>query len=129
MIRSSGAAAVSAAARSNLCAILSYRAQILSSRGSQQPPTRCAIAKRSDVHATAPMVLTESQRAALRMLAGSPSGYALLTITARGVPIEVLQDLVRMSLTTAQRRSFGRRSTKIMHLRITAAGRKAIAEY
>jgi hypothetical protein len=75
------------------------------------------------------MVVTESQRAALRMLAGSPSGYALLTITARGVPIEVLQDLVRMGLTTAQRRSFGRRSTKIMHLRLTAAGRKAIAEY
>jgi hypothetical protein len=44
-------------------------------------------------------------------------------------PHEVLQDLVRMGLTTAQRRSFGRRSTKIMHLRLTAAGRKAIAEY
>jgi hypothetical protein len=80
------------------------------------------------VYALAPMALTESQSAALRMLAGSPSGYALLTITARGIAVDVLQDLVGMGLATAQRRSFGRRSTKIMHLRITAAGRKSIAD-
>jgi hypothetical protein len=74
------------------------------------------------------MALTESQHTALLMLAGSHSGYALLTVTARGVAIEVLEDLVRMGLANAQRKSFGLRGAKIMHLRITAAGRKLIAD-
>jgi hypothetical protein len=75
-----------------------------------------------------PYVLTDSQRTALRMLSGSPSGYGLLTMTARGVAIEVLQDLIRMGLATTERKAFGRRGIKIAHLRITKAGRRAIAE-
>jgi hypothetical protein len=63
------------------------------------------------------------------MLVGSPSGYAFVTITTRGVAIEVLQDLVRMGLATAHNISFGRRGIKITHLRLSAAGRKVIAEW
>jgi hypothetical protein len=57
------------------------------------------------------VAVTDSQGAALQMLARSPGGYALLTMTARGVAIEVLQDLVRMGLATAQQSSRGRGTT------------------
>jgi DNA-binding PadR family transcriptional regulator len=58
----------------------------------------------------------------------SPGGYAVLTMTARGVAIEVLRDLVRMGLATAQRKTFGRRNTKVAYVRITETGRQTIAD-
>jgi hypothetical protein len=74
------------------------------------------------------MSLTDSQRAALQMLAASPRGYSLSTAVARGFAFETLKDLVRAGLATAHRDAVGTGKTKIEHLRITAAGRKSIAE-
>jgi hypothetical protein len=75
------------------------------------------------------MLLTDKQRAVLQMLATSPRGYALPTMMARGFAYEMLQDLVRAGLATVQRDLVGMEKTKLAHLRITAAGRKAIAEH
>jgi hypothetical protein len=72
--------------------------------------------------------LTDKQRAMLEMLAMSPRGYALPTMMARGFAYEMLQDLVRAGLASVQRDLVGTEKTKLAHLRITAAGRKAIAE-
>jgi hypothetical protein len=74
------------------------------------------------------MSLTDNQRAVLQMLAMSPRGYSLSTVTARGFAFEMLQDLVRAGLAVIQRDAVGPAKTKIAHLRITAAGRNAIAE-
>jgi hypothetical protein len=72
--------------------------------------------------------LADSQRAALQMLAASPRGYSLPTVMARGFGYEMLQDLVRTGLASVQRDLVGMEKTKLAHLRITAAGRKAIAD-
>jgi hypothetical protein len=74
------------------------------------------------------MSLTDSQRAALQMLTSSPRGYSLSTVIARGFTFEMLQDLVRKGLLTTNRDAVGAGKTKVAHLRITATGRKAIAE-
>jgi hypothetical protein len=74
------------------------------------------------------MSLTDIQRAALQMLAMSPRGYALSTVTARGFAFEMLQGLVSAGLVVAQRNAVGLSKTKVPHLRITDAGRKAIAK-
>jgi hypothetical protein len=62
------------------------------------------------------------------MLAASPRGFSLATIMAHGFTFEMLQDLARTGLLTASRGRVGAEKTKLMHLRITAAGRKAIAD-
>jgi hypothetical protein len=74
------------------------------------------------------MSLTDRQRAVLQMLASSRRGYSLATMTARGFASEMLQDLVRAGLAVAHRDAVGPSKTKVVHLRITEAGRKAIAE-
>ena len=74
------------------------------------------------------MSLTDIQRAALQMLATSPRGFALSTVIARGFSFGMLQDLVREGFATAPRDAVGTRKSKLAHLRITEAGRKAIAE-
>jgi hypothetical protein len=74
------------------------------------------------------MSLTDSQRAALQMLAVSRPGHSLSTAVAHGFAFEMLQDLVRVGLATVHRDAVGSGKTKVAHLRITAAGRKAIAE-
>jgi hypothetical protein len=71
--------------------------------------------------------LTDEQRAILRMLAASPRGYSLSTVMARGFAIETLRGLVGAGLANMQRDAVGPRKTKIPHLRITEAGRKAIS--
>jgi hypothetical protein len=71
--------------------------------------------------------LTDEQRGALQMLAASPRGYSLATIVAHGFAFEMLQGLARTGLLTANRDTVGAEKTKLMHLRITAAGRTAIA--
>ena len=73
------------------------------------------------------MFLTDLQRAALQMLAKSPRGYALSTAVARGFSFEMLQGLVRVGYATAHRDTVGTKKEKLPHLRITEAGRKAIA--
>jgi hypothetical protein len=72
--------------------------------------------------------LTNEQRAALQMLAASIPGHSLSTLLARGCDFEMLQGLVRAGLATARQHSFGRGKTRVLNVRITAAGRKAIAE-
>jgi hypothetical protein len=72
--------------------------------------------------------LTDIQRAALRMLATSTRGFALSTVMARGFKFEMLQDLVRLGFAAAHRDAVGLSKTKVVHLRITEAGRQAIAE-
>jgi hypothetical protein len=74
------------------------------------------------------MSLTDIQRAALQMLAASPRGYSLSTMAARGFAPEMLQDFVRAGLATTGRDAVGVSKTRIEHMRITTAGRRAIAE-
>jgi hypothetical protein len=71
---------------------------------------------------------TDEQRAALQMLATSHLGCSLTTGMARGFAYEMLQDLMRAGWASVQRDAVGAGKTKVPHLRITAAGRKAIAE-
>jgi hypothetical protein len=61
------------------------------------------------------------------MLAMSTRGFALSTLMVRGFTLEILQDLVRAGMAVAQRDAVGLSKTKVPHLRITDAGRKAIA--
>jgi hypothetical protein len=70
--------------------------------------------------------VTDSQRAVLQMLATSARGCSLSILLTRG--IEMLKRLVAAGLAVAQRDAVGLSKTKVPHLRITAAGRKAIAE-
>jgi hypothetical protein len=72
--------------------------------------------------------LTDEQHAALRMLAASVRGYSLSTLAARGFAPEMLDDLVRAGCATVHRIASGLGTSKIVSLRITVAGRKAIAE-
>jgi hypothetical protein len=71
---------------------------------------------------------TDNQRAVLRMLAKSTRGYALSTVMARGFTFEMLQELVRGGLASTNRDAVGTARSKVPHLRITEAGRKAITE-
>jgi hypothetical protein len=74
------------------------------------------------------MSLTDVQRAALQTLSASRRGYSLTTAVARGFAFEMLQDLVRVGLATVRRDALGTAKARTTHLRITATGRKAIAE-
>jgi hypothetical protein len=70
--------------------------------------------------------LTDKQRAVLQTLTTSTRGYSLSTLMARGFAFEMLQGLVSVGLAVAQRDAVGPSKTKVPHLRITEAGRKAI---
>jgi hypothetical protein len=72
--------------------------------------------------------LTDEQRAALQMLAASAPGHALSTLLVRGCDFEMLQGLVRAGWATVRQHAFGRGKPKILNVRITKAGRKAIGE-
>jgi hypothetical protein len=72
--------------------------------------------------------LTDNQHAVLQMLATSTRGYSLSTLRARGFALEMLQGLVGAGLAVVQRDAVGPSKTKVPHLRITEAGRTAIAE-
>jgi hypothetical protein len=54
-------------------------------------------------------------------------GYSLSTVISRGFAFEMLQGLVRVGYATAHRDAVGTEKAKLPHLRITEAGRKAIA--
>ena len=71
--------------------------------------------------------LSDSQRAALQMLAASTRGYSLSTLRARGFAYEMLRELVRAGHATAHRDAVGLEKKRVAYLRITAKGRKAIA--
>jgi hypothetical protein len=72
--------------------------------------------------------LSDERRAALRMLAASARGYSLSTLVGRGFAQEMLRDLVRTDCATVHRTAFGAGTSKIVSLRITETGRKAISE-
>jgi hypothetical protein len=74
--------------------------------------------------------LTGEQRRALQVLARSPNGCTEALMMAHGFEIEILGQLVLCGLAVAvdQTTRAGRRRIKVTCLRITAAGRKAIAE-
>ena len=70
--------------------------------------------------------LSDEGRAALQMLVASARGYTLPTLAAHGFAPEMLHDLVRAGRATAHRSAFSPGASKIVMLRITAPGRKAI---
>jgi hypothetical protein len=75
------------------------------------------------------MAITADEREALRMLVGSPHGCSESIMLAHGFAIGMLRDLVRNEFATADREFVraGRRTITIVRLRITEAGRRALA--
>jgi hypothetical protein len=73
--------------------------------------------------------LTDEQRRALRLLARRPNGCTEALLMAHAFEIAMLGTLVLGGLAVAVDHSTmaGRRRIKVTWLRITAAGRKAIA--
>jgi hypothetical protein len=72
--------------------------------------------------------VTDKQRAALQMLAASAPGSALSTLLVRGFDFEMLQGIVRAGWATARPHAFGPGKPKVLNVKITEAGRKAIAQ-
>jgi hypothetical protein len=72
--------------------------------------------------------LTAEQRRALELLAGGPRGYTKARLLADGFTVDMLADLVRKGLATAQRETLGvgGRTIRVERYRITDAGRRAI---
>jgi DNA-binding PadR family transcriptional regulator len=76
------------------------------------------------------MVLTTGQREALILLAKATDGYTMPFMLSHGCSVAALRRLARRGLTHTDRvRVPGRRGAPtIARLRITAAGRKALAQ-
>jgi hypothetical protein len=74
--------------------------------------------------------LNAEQRRALEFLAASPGGYTKGRLLADSSIADMLADLVREGLTTAQRGTLraGGRTIRVERYRITDNGRKAIKE-
>jgi hypothetical protein len=70
-----------------------------------------------------------TRRRALELLAASPDGVTDAILAAHGFTLEQMVDLVRRGLATAtaERVTTGERSIEVARIRITAAGRKALA--
>jgi hypothetical protein len=69
------------------------------------------------------------RRRALELLAGSPTGCTEVLLFAHGVTVEMLVELIRAGLATAstERVGGGGRAMEIARVRITEAGRRALA--
>ena len=76
------------------------------------------------------MSLTAEQRQALELIATRPRGCTKGLLLADGFAADMLADLVREGLATAQRGtvSAGGRAISVERYRITDAGRKALEE-
>jgi hypothetical protein len=76
------------------------------------------------------MSLSAEQRRALVLLASGPRGYTKPRLVAVGFAVDMLTDLVREGLATAQRETMrvGGRQIRVERYRITDAGRMAIEE-
>jgi hypothetical protein len=74
--------------------------------------------------------LTAEQRRALVLLAGGPHGATKARLLAGGFTVDMLTDLVREGLATAQRETMrvGGRQIRVERYRITDAGRDAFGE-
>jgi hypothetical protein len=73
------------------------------------------------------VALTDNERAVLQMLTVSTRGYPLSTLMARGFAFEMLRRLVGTGLAVVQPDAVGISKSKVPHMRITEAGRKASA--
>ena len=64
------------------------------------------------------------------MLAAFPDGATEAILLAHGITVEMLADMVRAGLATAkaERVVAGGRSMEVVRVRITEAGRRALAE-
>jgi hypothetical protein len=71
--------------------------------------------------------LTPARERLLALLAASPEGYSEESLRALGFGIMTLARLVRSGLAVAEPRTLGR-TTGVLHIRITEAGRRAIDE-
>jgi hypothetical protein len=72
--------------------------------------------------------LSAEQRRALELLAGGPRGATKARLLTDGFTVDMLADLVREGLATAQRETMrvGSREIRVERYRITDAGRNAI---
>jgi hypothetical protein len=70
------------------------------------------------------------RRRALELLAGSRYGYTKAILRAHGFSIDMLVELVKAGLATTKRERMvaGGRLTDVVRLRITEAGRQALAK-
>jgi hypothetical protein len=75
------------------------------------------------------MAMSRDQRQALRLLAGSPLGATEAIMLAHGFTTEILTVLVRDGLATATPETVhaGKRPIEVVRVRITDAGRLALA--
>jgi hypothetical protein len=73
--------------------------------------------------------LTRDRRRALEVLADSPAGVTEATMLAHGFTVELLTELVVAGLASAtpERVQIDRRSIRVTRVKITAAGRQALA--
>jgi hypothetical protein len=75
------------------------------------------------------MVLTNSQREALKLLANAADGYTVPFMLGRGCSVVALRRLTRCGLAITDRvRGPGKRRLTIARLRISDAGRRALAQ-
>ncbi len=74
------------------------------------------------------MILSAEQRRALELLAGSPRGCTKARLLADGFTVDMLTDLVREGLATAQRETMrvGGRQIRVERYRTTDDSRKAL---
>jgi hypothetical protein len=84
-----------------------------------------------DVHPHPMVALTDEQRRALQLLAGSPNGCTEAILMAHGFHLAMLGKLAFDGFANVEARETmaGSRRMKVFWLRITEAGRKAIAEW
>ncbi len=70
-----------------------------------------------------------TRRRALELIAWSPDGMTEAMLLAHGFTVEMLVDLIRAGLATAkaERVMAGGRSMQVTRVRITEAGRRALA--
>jgi hypothetical protein len=73
--------------------------------------------------------LSDDQRRALKLLAGSPDGCIISIMLAHGLEPELLAALVQGSLATTKPETVrtGGKSIEVVQMTITDAGRRAIA--
>jgi hypothetical protein len=74
--------------------------------------------------------LDAAQVGALRMLAGSTTGYTVTVMMEHGFKLEMLTEIVSNGLARAKRGTLpgGRRRIEVTWLTITDAGRRALPE-
>jgi len=75
------------------------------------------------------MTVSAEQRRVLQLLAGSPDGCTEAIVLAYGFKMEMLAGLILDGLATpdTELANAGRRQVKVVRLRITEAGRRALA--